>query len=114
MLTIRLATLEDYKGINSVSRYLGYNELSNNQVKSKLDVLLHSDFDTVFVAESSHEIIGWLHLFRVHRLASNDFYEIGGLVVKPDYRGQGVAKSVIAHSWSGLTEFPWMVLLVAD
>ena len=79
----RLAVIDDAEEINSVSTHLGYQRLSENQASEKLLSLLNSEADQIFVAELKGKIIGWIHLFYARRLASNDFYEIGGLVVNP-------------------------------
>ncbi|NQY22994.1 MAG: GNAT family N-acetyltransferase [Campylobacteraceae bacterium] len=97
MYEIRSATPLDFEGINFVSAHLGYKNLSNDESKRKLDQLFNSETDFVYVAESKGIIIAWLHLFLARRLASNDFFEIGGLVVNPNQRGQGVGKSLINH-----------------
>lgn len=96
--TIRFALESDAIGINKVSKYLGYSWLSSAESSVKLKELLHSNQDQVFVAEHNDVIIGWLHLFHARRLASEDFFEIAGLVVSPDARGHGVG-------------LPWLIML---
>tara|TARA_Y100001960_G_C14199168_1_gene598720 strand:- start:41 stop:460 length:420 start_codon:yes stop_codon:yes gene_type:complete len=100
----RLAVIDDAEEINSVSTHLGYQRLSENQASEKLLSLLNSEADQIFVAELKGKIIGWIHLFYARRLASNDFYEIGGLVVNPEYRGQGIGKNLVKFATSQVTE----------
>ncbi|ALO42697.1 GNAT family N-acetyltransferase [Pseudoalteromonas phenolica] len=100
----RLAVIDDAEEINSVSIHLGYQRLSGNQASEKLQSLLESEADQIFVAELKGKIIGWIHLFYARRLASNDFYEIGGLVVNPEYRGLGIGKSLVKFATSQVTE----------
>lgn len=98
MYSIREAILSDFSGINRISRYLGYSELPDEKSKTKLEKLISLETDFVYVAESNHVIVGWIHVFAACRLASPNFYEIGGLAVNPDYRGQGVGKELVNHA----------------
>ena len=88
----------DTVGINEVSEYLGYSQLSSTESAAKLQELLNSTQDQVFVAEWQGQIIGWLHLFYARRLASDNFYEIGGLVVSPKSRGHAVGRALVQHA----------------
>ena len=67
------------------------------EATEKLSQILASPDDEVYVAESKEGVVGWLHLFLARRLASTDFYEIGGLVVSPDCRGKGVGRHLVKH-----------------
>jgi len=93
--TIRPAVTNDAAAINAVSKHLGYSELSD--AEEKLHQLVLSKTDEIYVAESSGRLVGWLHLFYARRLASDDFYEIGGLVVDPSYRKVGVGSALINY-----------------
>lgn len=95
---VRSASETDATGINKVSQHLGYSELSSNESITKLQELLNSPQDQVFVAEWQGRIIGWLHLFYARRLASNNFFEIGGLVVSPESRGHGVGRALVQYA----------------
>ncbi|MDO6709021.1 GNAT family N-acetyltransferase [Photobacterium sp. 1_MG-2023] len=95
---IRTASESDVLGINEVSKYLGYAELSSSESLSKLQELLNSAQDQVYVAESDGRILGWLHLFYARRLASESFFEIGGLVVSPEARGKGIGKALVKYA----------------
>lgn len=97
LYAVREARLEDSVRINAVSRYLGYKEQSNEMARDKLSQILSSKTDNVYVAEHNGVVVGWLHLFLSLRLASPDFYEIGGLVVSPEYRRQGIGQALVAH-----------------
>ncbi len=95
---VRLASDTDSVSINKVSEHLGYFQLSSAEAVKKLQELLNSNQDQVFVAEHNGLIIGWLHLFYARRLASDNFWEIGGLVVSPDGRGHGVGRALVQYA----------------
>ncbi|MCO4786010.1 GNAT family N-acetyltransferase [Marinomonas atlantica] len=95
---IRSASESDANGINKVSKHLGYSRLSSTESVTKLQELLNSAQDQVFVAEWQGQIIGWLHLFYARRLASDNFFEIGGLVVSPENRGQGIGRALVQYA----------------
>jgi len=95
---VRHACEIDAAAINNVSKHLGYSELSVTDTQEKLSNLIQSSTDEIYVAEVRDCIVGWLHIFYAHRLASANFYEIGGLVVLPDYRGRGVGRVLVKHA----------------
>lgn len=97
---IREAIKSDSQSINRVSHYLGYSKLSSNRSMLKLQEMINSPYDYVYVAEVKGQIVGWIHLFYARRLASENFYEIGGLVVSPDFRGQGIGKNLVQFALS--------------
>lgn len=95
MYSIRAANSDDFRAINVLSQHLGYRKISDDECRLKLTQLLSSQTDVVYVAQSKDTVIAWVHLFMARRLASPDFHEIGGLVVNPSYRGQGVGKALL-------------------
>ena len=94
----RLATVADAEGINQVSKYLGYSGISDDEVNDKLHQMCNSTSDKVYVCEVGGLVVGWLHLFYARRLASEDFFEIGGLVVNPDFRGNGIGRALVDYA----------------
>ena len=103
MLTVRPATLADATEINAVSAHLGYAPLSDTVARAQLEALIASGDDAVYVAEIDRGIAGWIHLFRARRLASPAFHEIGGLVVDPAHRRQGVGQALVCYARDHLT-----------
>ncbi len=96
--TIRAASESDALGINTVSKGLGYSELSSEEILLKFRGILTSTLDQVYVAEEDDQVIGWLHIFYARRLASEDFFEIGGLVVSHEARGKGVGRDLVRYA----------------
>jgi ribosomal protein S18 acetylase RimI-like enzyme len=92
---IRIATLADSKSINSLSMHLGYGSTPQEVADERLRCVLKSTNDKVWVFEESDIILGWVHIFKAHRVASGMFYEIGGLVVDPEARNKGVGRKLV-------------------
>jgi len=94
---IRTAVESDASGINKVSKFLGYAELSDEDATKKIAHLVLSRNNEIYVLESKESVIGWLHLIFSSRVASADFYEIGGLVIDPHYRRNGLGRALINY-----------------
>jgi N-acetylglutamate synthase-like GNAT family acetyltransferase len=92
---IRTATLKDAKSINSLSLHLGYESMPFDIACERLRFLLESVTDEVWVFEESSIILGWIHVFKANRVASLSFNEIGGLVVDPKARKQGIGRKLV-------------------
>ena len=95
LINIRCATINDSKSINSLSAHLGYKITSDNIATKRLEYLLESLNDNIWVLEKSNIIVGWIHVFTAHRVASPSFNEIGGLVVDPKERNQGMGRKLV-------------------
>jgi len=102
MIEIREALAEDIEGINIVSAYLGYKPGSIEVARKRLEDIIASDSDYVWVYVEDNEVKGWLHLFVSIRLASSKFAEIGGLVVDESSRRNGIGRKLVeeAIQWS--------------
>ncbi len=98
MQYVREAVLADAVEINCVSKHLGYDALTECEATEKLHTLIESSVDQVYVCEYQGDLVGWIHIFRANRLASPSFYEIGGLVVKPNVRGLGLGKALVRYA----------------
>ncbi len=99
---VRVASIGDAEGISLVSSYLGYTESSKDESTRRLDKILTTESNFVWVYEDEGRIIGWLHLFIAIRLASPEFVEIGGLVVDQSSRRLGIGRELVeaAILWS--------------
>ena len=98
---IRVAEIADVPIITTLSGQLGY-ESSDLQTEKRLKTLIKAKENAVFVAtQSTSEVIGWIHVFITHRVESDSFGEIGGLVVSKNFRGQGIGKKLLfaAQEW---------------
>jgi N-acetylglutamate synthase-like GNAT family acetyltransferase len=101
MVNIRLAAISDSDQINSLSVHLGYEQVSDSKAQERLRELLNSENDSVYVAEDNAGLVGWFHCFKALRLASNSFFEIGGMVVNPSNRRRGFGKKIVRYALAG-------------
>lgn len=101
-MEIRIAEPNDANGIHLISETLGYKETPLEIARERLQNLLLSTSDKVFVAILNDEIVGWLHAFIAHRVAAASFVEIAGLAVSPNHRQQGAGKKLVgeAKKWA--------------
>ncbi|MGG8498133.1 GNAT family N-acetyltransferase [Tenacibaculum sp. TC6] len=96
VLIIRKAQINDTDSIQKLSNQLGYpSEYSD--IQQRLRLILEKTDHRIFVAETNHIVIGWIHCFYAVRIESEPFIEIGGLIVDVNYRKQGVGKQLIQH-----------------
>lgn len=97
MVTIRLAVISDSEQLNAISVHLGYGQVPESKAQERLSYLLNSENDSVYVAEENGVLVGWIHCFKASRLASDSFFEIGGMVVSPSNRDRGIGKKLVHH-----------------
>jgi N-acetylglutamate synthase-like GNAT family acetyltransferase len=102
MNIIRGANIEDFKSINLISACLGYQTVADLETKQRLNQLINSTTDRVWVYEHAGKLTGWLHAFKAVRLASPHFIEIGGVAIKPNYCRQGMGRKLVneAVNWA--------------
>lgn len=98
MQTVRPATLDDADAIHALSALLGYAASPSGQTEQRLQQLLASETDEVWVCETDGQLLGWVHAFVAHRLASAAFVEIGGLVVDDAARRCGVGRALVQRA----------------
>lgn len=101
-VSIRPAEGRDAPAIHELSAELGYSS-TLDAASARLEQLIELPAEAVFVAENgTGAVVGWVHVFSAHRLESDAFAEIGGLVVAGDLRGRGIGTSLIdeAHRWA--------------
>lgn len=102
-MKIRKAQLQDAKAIADIASALGYQSSSSETLAVKrLNRLINSCNDQVWVAELNGQLIGWLHAQHAFRAASTDFIEILGLSVSDQARLKGVGRSLVemAKEWA--------------
>ncbi len=102
MQQIREAGNTDSYSINSLSPDLGYSTTTQETADKRIENILKSKVDHLWVFEADNQIKGWIHLFTANRIASAPFAEIGGLVVSSKCRREGVGRRLVeyARQWA--------------
>lgn len=95
------------KEITTLALQLGY----QNRIKElsrRLEFILESNYDCVFIAQSDDQVIGWVHALVAVRVESPIFVEITGLVVDENFRGKKVGQKLIeaVKDWVNDLEIP--------
>lgn len=100
-IVIRPAQPGDAATLTDLTEQLGY-PASVHAIAARLANLLGLPEHALFVATADDQVRGWVHVFKAHRLETDDCAEIGGLVVDTAWRGQGVGKSLMAaaETWA--------------
>jgi GNAT superfamily N-acetyltransferase len=98
---IRLARASDAKRLAELACELGY-PTTKNEIRQRLSRLQPATTHAVFVAESSGELLGWLHVSRNYLLESPMRAEVNALVVSAAARSQGTGKVLLraAEEWA--------------
>ncbi len=98
IVNIRKAMMADAQAIQTLNKNdLGY-DYPLTEVKKKLDFILASDQDFIFVAEINQEVVGYIHLRRYELTYAPSLMDIMGIAVSKDYRRQGVGTALLEHS----------------
>ena len=101
-ITIRNAVLDDAAALAGLSHTLGY-PASTHKVRARLLPIVDSNDNCVLVAcAADGTVVGWVHVFLALRIETDEFAELGGLVVAEDQRGQGIASRLMrtAENWT--------------
>jgi GNAT superfamily N-acetyltransferase len=100
--SIRQAHEQDCAELARLASELGY-PASSETMKLRLQRLLSSPNDVVFVAESVDTgLVGWIHGVLSQFLESDYRVEIGGLVVDERFHRKGVGRDLVrkVESWA--------------
>jgi len=100
-LEIGIANLTDSEPITQLSNQLGY-PTKSDFISKRLTLILSKPDHIVFVAKQENQVIGWVHAFIAYRVESDDFVEIGGLVVDKTKQNKGIGSALVnqVHQWS--------------
>jgi GNAT superfamily N-acetyltransferase len=104
MEEIRRAVREDAPRLAQLASDLGYT-INSDSVGAAID-RLQSDEGAIFVADASEHLTGWIHIYRSHVIQTEPFAEVGGLVVDPLSRGDGVGRRLLeaAERWASAND----------
>jgi GNAT superfamily N-acetyltransferase len=98
---IRLACAGDEERIAILCQQLGY-PASQEEVRRRLNQIQQDDQHTVYVAELSGYVVGWVHVHFCQLLVADPQAEIGGLVVDEGHRRCGIGRLLMqqAEQWA--------------
>ena len=104
METIRRAVREDAPRVAQLAADLGYT-INSDSVGAAID-RLHSNEGAIFVADAGEHLTGWIHIYRSHVIQTEPFAEVGGLVVDPLSRGEGIGRRLLeaAERWASAND----------
>jgi len=104
MEEIRRAVPDDAPRVAQLAADLGYT-ISSDSVGTAID-RLQSGEGAIFVADASEHLTGWIHIYRSHVVQTEPFAEVGGLVVDPSNRGDGVGRRLLeaAERWASAND----------
>ncbi len=92
---IRRVAPTDVDEVARLTTLLGY-PVAPEVTHSRLQRLLESPHDAVFVAErADRRLAGWIHGFLSQLLEAEYRVEIGGLIVDPESRRQGIGRQLV-------------------
>jgi len=99
MDTIRSAGREDAPRLAQLAGDLGYT-ISSASVGTAIG-RLQPDEGAIFVADEGGHLTGWIHVYRSRAIQTQPFAEVGGLVVDPQNRGDGIGRRLLetAEQW---------------
>ena len=84
---------------------LGYPSSAHEIVERLSHFLEREDHFVLVAADDSDTPVGWIHAFVAHRVETDAFAEIGGMVVSEEHRGTGIGTQLLgktedwARSW---------------
>ena len=84
----------DAEAVTRLSNQMGYS-ISIEATLVNIKTLLSLSDNYCLVAMNDSIVVGWAHAFLAHRIESNAFVEIGGLVIDENYRGRGLGRQLI-------------------
>ena len=106
-IIIRSMKATDAEAVTRLSNQLGYS-ISIEATLVNIKTLLSLSDNYCLVAIDDSIVVGWVHAFLAHRIESNSFVEIGGLVMDENYRGKGIGRQLIQgiEDWALTKDVP--------
>lgn len=101
-MLIRTVRETDAAAVASLAVQLGY-PMTAEQGRGRIGLILADPDCAALVAESdAGDVAGWVYIFGAHRLQTEPFVEIGGLIVDGAQRSKGIGTALMraAESWA--------------
>ena len=101
-ITLRTAGLHDAGEIARLTTQLGYPSSSEEILKRNERVMAEKIGRVIAAVNEGEKVLGWTHVFVAHRLESEAFAEISGLVVDESHRNRGIGRILLgeAEQWA--------------
>lgn len=101
-LAIRPATETDLEAIVQIGQSLSSGPPDAMARHHLLALLQRADHAVLVAGSPEGTIVGWIHVFVSTRVMSGSFAEVGGLVVAPERRREGVGCALVraAEVWA--------------
>ncbi|WP_106792916.1 GNAT family N-acetyltransferase [Aquimarina sp. Aq78] len=103
-IKIRELHKSDAFSIAELSVQLGY-QIDESLITKQITLINSNKDHFAFVAVLNTIVIGYIHGFISIRLTSSPFLEIGGLIVRKEYRRNGVASTLIEYLESHANDY---------
>jgi GNAT superfamily N-acetyltransferase len=99
--TIRAARASDAHDIARLTADLGY-DVTAEEAARRVSRILGRDDQQLFVADEGEAVAGWVHVLLAEYVDAEPFVVIGGLVVSPDHRREGIGRALMerAEAWA--------------
>ena len=102
MLKIRECIIEDHKGIYELNKTeMGY-DYPIEKTREKIEKLLKSNIDRIFVAVADNKVVGYIHLNDYDTIYAPHMKNVMGIAVAGEYKRQGIGKKLMerAEKWA--------------
>ncbi len=92
----------DVEAVAALSGQLGYPATDVEIARRFAGIAARPDAGIFVSADASGRVVGWVHVYRVQLVETDDHAEIGGLVIADGMRGRGVGRSLLeaAEAWA--------------
>jgi len=101
-MTLRTAGPDDANEIARLATQLGYPS-SAERIRARIERVEAEGLGRILAAvDERGTVCGWTHVFVAHRIESDAFAEIGGLVVDEGSRNRGIGRLLLeeAEKWA--------------
>lgn len=102
---VRRAEMKDCSALYRLSlEGLGY-DYPEERLRARVEKVLSSEKDAVFVAESGGEVVGFIHAADYDVIYADSFKNIMGIAVFEEYRRCGIGSALLraAEEWAAAT-----------
>ena len=105
-IIIRQATTSDARDIANINKFeMGY-DYPVKSTEIKLVLLLNSTQDKIFVAESNHQVVGYIHANDYDTLYFDHYKNIMGIAVLNEFQHKGIGQMLMSavEKWAKETD----------